>query len=107
MHFASLPDADNDYIDTVTRLNRMLAQAAGNRRLQTILGSLAAQTVRYTRLGLSSPQRRQQSVRHWQNLLQAIREGNGDRAEHIARQRVLDSKDAAIELLRTQDPAAG
>lgn len=107
MQAAELPDGSNDYIETVIRLNRLLTQASGSRRLQLILGSLAVQTVRYTRLGLSSPQRRQQSVRHWQNLLQAIRDGNGDRAEHIARQRVLDSRDAAVEMLRTQSPAAG
>lgn len=107
MHCAGLPDGGSDYIDAVTRLNRTLTQAAGSRRLQAILGSLAVQTQRYTRLGLSSPQRRQQSVRHWQQLLQAIRDGDGDAAERIARQRVLDSKDAAVELLRTQSPAAG
>jgi DNA-binding GntR family transcriptional regulator len=100
---AQATDADpGAYIDTVLRLNRLLTQATGNRRLQIILGSLAAQTVRYTRLGLSSPQRRQQSIRHWQNLLRAIRDGDGDAAEYIARQRVLDSRDAAVEQLQQQ-----
>lgn len=103
---AELPGAGDEYIDTVTRLNRLLTQAAGNRRLQSILGSLAVQTVRYTRLGLSTPGRRLQSVRHWQGLLQAIRSGDGDTAERIARQRVLDSRDAAVELLRAQAVAA-
>lgn len=99
---AATPGAGDDYIDIVLRLNRLLTQASGNRRLQTILGSLAVQTVRYTRLGLSTPQRRLQSVRNWQSLLQAIRSGDGDAAERIARQRVIDSRDAAIELLRAQ-----
>lgn len=99
---AAKPGPGEDYIDVVLRLNRLLTQASGNRRLQTILGSLAVQTVRYTRLGLSTPQRRLQSVRNWQNLLQAIRNGDGDAAERIARQRVIDSRDAAIELLRAQ-----
>ncbi len=97
---AELPGTGDDYIEIVTRLNRLLTQAAGNRRLQAILGSLAVQTLRYTRLGLSSRERRLQSVRHWQGLLQAIRSGDGDAAERIARQRVLDSRDAAVELLR-------
>lgn len=103
---AELPGSGDEYIETVTRLNRLLTQAAGNRRLQTILGSLAVQTVRYTRLGLSTPERRMQSVRHWQGLLQAIRGGDGDAAERIARQRVLDSRDAAAELLRAQAAAS-
>lgn len=90
------------YIDTVLKLNRLLTQATGNRRLQAILGALAVQTVRYTRLGLASPQRRQQSIRHWLNLLQALRDGDGDAAERIARQRVLDSRDAAVAQLQRQ-----
>jgi DNA-binding GntR family transcriptional regulator len=99
---AGLPGQGEEYIETVTRLNRLLTQTAGNRRLQAFLGSLAVQTVRYTRLGLSTPGRRMQSVRHWQGLLQAIRSGDGDAAERIARQRVIDSRDAAVELLRNQ-----
>lgn len=102
---AALPGAGDEYIEVVLRLNRLLTEAAGNHRLQAILGSLAVQTVRYTRLGLSTPQRRQQSVQNWQRLLRAIRDGDGDAAEHIARQRVIDSRDAAVELLRTQSPA--
>lgn len=102
---AALPDGAR-YIDTVLRLNRLLTQASGNRRLQTILGSLAVQTVRYTRLGLSTQERRRQSVQHWQDLLRAIRDGDGDAAERIARRRVLDSRDAAIEQLLRQRAAA-
>lgn len=99
---AELPGLGDDYVEIVTRLNRLLTHTAGNHRLQAILGSLAVQTVRYTRLGLSTPQRRRQSVQHWQQLLQAIRDGDGDAAERIARRRVLDSRDAAVELLRSQ-----
>jgi len=105
-HSAELPGAGDEYIDTVTRLNRLLTQAAGNRRLQSILDSLAVQTVRYTRLGLSTPGRRLQSVKHWQGLLQAMRSSDGDAAERIARQRVLDSRDAAVELLHAHAAAA-
>ncbi len=97
---AATPGPGDEYIDIVLRLNRLLTQAAGNHRLQAILGSLAVQTVRYTRLGLSTPQRRRQSVQNWQSLLQAIRSGDGDAAERIARQRVIDSRNAAVEHLR-------
>ena len=103
---AATPGPGDEYIEIVLKLNRLLTQAAGNRRLQAILGSLAVQTVRYTRLGLSTPQRRQQSVQNWQRLLRAIRDGNGDEAERIARQRVSDSRDAAIEQLLRQKAAA-
>lgn len=102
---AATPGTGDEYIEIVLRLNRLLTQAAGNQRLQAILGSLAVQTVRYTRLGLSTPQRRLQSVQNWQRLLGAIRAGDGDAAERIARQRVIDSRDAAVEHLRAQSAA--
>lgn len=102
---AATPSAGDEYIEIVLRLNQLLTQAAGNHRLQAILGSLAVQTVRYTRLGLSTPRRRRQSVQNWQSLLRAIRDGDGDAAERIARQRVIDSRDAAVEHLRAQSAA--
>jgi DNA-binding GntR family transcriptional regulator len=102
---AAVPGPGDEYIEIVLRLNRLLTQAAGNHRLQAILGSLAVQTVRYTRLGLSTPQRRRQSVQNWQSLLRAIRDGDGDAAESIARQRVIDSRNAAVEHLRAQAAA--
>jgi DNA-binding GntR family transcriptional regulator len=101
----------DDYVETVSRLNRILTHATNNKRLRSILGSLAVQTVRYSQLGLSTPQRRRQSVQHWQKLVRAIRDGDGAEAERIARQRVLDSRDAAIAQLQQQvagdDRAAG
>jgi len=87
------------YVEAVARLNRTLGQLLRNRRLKTILDSLALQTLRYSQLGLSTPQRRRQSVQHWQKLLKAIRDGDGIAAERIARQRVTDSRDAAIARL--------
>jgi len=64
--------------------------------------ALALQTVRYSKLGLSTAQRRRQSVQHWQKLVKAIRSGDGAEAERLARRRVTDSRDAAIELLQEQ-----
>lgn len=91
-------DAD-EYVETVFELNQLLNDAAPNRRLRAILSSLALQTLRYSRLGLSAPQRRLQSVGNWQRLVKAVREGNGAEAQRAAEQRVLDSRDAAIREL--------
>jgi DNA-binding FadR family transcriptional regulator len=84
----------------VFELNRLLNDSTPNRRLRAILASLALQTLRYSRLGLSTPQRRQQSVGNWRRLVQAVREGNGIEAQRAAEQRVLDSRDAAIAELQ-------
>ena len=91
-------DAD-EYVETVFELNQLLNDSTPNRRLRAILASLAQQTLRYSRLGLSSPQRRQQSVGNWRRLVKAVREGDGLEAQRAAEQRVLDSRDAAIREL--------
>ena len=96
--------AGDDYAETVFRLNRLLNAATRSRRLRNILGALAQQTLRYSRLGLSSEQRRRQSVRHWQELVRAIRDGDGESAQRTAERRVRDSRDAAIKKL---EDAAG
>jgi DNA-binding GntR family transcriptional regulator len=105
--FARQPELGEAYIETVFALNRMLTGASRNRRLRMILDSLALQTLRYSRLGLSTPQRRRQSVQHWQKLLKAIRDGDGAAAERIAQQRVIDSRDAAVRLLEEQASSHG
>ena len=53
------PDAGDAYLAVSDRLGRLLADGAGNERLAAILGSLARQTRRYSRLGLATAARRQ------------------------------------------------
>jgi DNA-binding GntR family transcriptional regulator len=93
----------SDYVETVFRLNRFLNEAVTSSRLRAILSSLALQTVRYSRLGLSTPERRRQSVKNWQRLVKAVREGDGLEAQRAAEQRVIDSRDAAIAELERRD----
>jgi DNA-binding GntR family transcriptional regulator len=45
------------------RLGRLLADGCGNERLAEILGSLARQTRRYSKLGLATAARRKESAR--------------------------------------------
>jgi len=96
---ADAPGDGDEYVETVFELNRLLNDAAPNRRLRAILSSLALQTVRYSRLGLSTIARRRQSVGNWQRLVRAVREGDGFEAQRAAEQRVRDSRDAAIAQL--------
>ncbi len=96
--------AGDEYVETVFRINRLLNTATRSVRLRNILGALAQQTLRYSKLGLSSEQRRRQSVRHWQELVRAIRDGDGESAQRTAERRVHDSRDAAIKKL---EEAAG
>ena len=100
--FARDSKRGHEYVEAVWTLNRILTQACPNARLRTILDSLARQTLRYSQLGLATPERRRESVQHWQKLVDAIRKGDGARAERIARERVTDSRDAAIRALEAQ-----
>jgi len=100
---ARRPELGERYVETVLQINRLLNRATPNRRLSAYLTSLEQQTARYSRLGLSTPERRRQSVQRWQRLLKAIRAGDGDEAEKIARERVLESRDAAAALLAARE----
>jgi DNA-binding GntR family transcriptional regulator len=95
------------YVETVWTINRVLTEACPSARLRSILDSLSRQTLRYSQLGLGTPERRRESVQHWQNLVEAIRKGDGAAAERIARERVTDSRDGAIRALRSQAESAG
>ncbi len=103
------PKRGQEYVEVVWAINRLLTEACANMRLKNILDSLARQTLRYSQLGLATTERRQQSVQHWENLVEAIRKGDGATAECIARERVTDSRDGAIRALQdatSQAPAA-
>jgi len=96
-----------EYVEAVWSLNRLLNEACPSARLRTILDSLARQTLRYSQIGFATAERRRESVAHWVKLLEAMRKGDGASAERIARERVIDSRDAAIRALQEakQPPA--
>jgi DNA-binding GntR family transcriptional regulator len=52
------PDSGPAYFETPFRLSRIVRDACSNDRMAEILGSLARQTLRYSRLGLATPARR-------------------------------------------------
>jgi len=95
----------HEYVETVWGINRILTEACPNARLRTILDSLARQTLRYSQLGLATQERRKQSVQHWQKLVEAIRKGDGAKAERVAIERVTDSRNAAIRALEPHEPS--
>jgi DNA-binding GntR family transcriptional regulator len=99
--YATDPKKGQQYVETVWSINRILTEACTSVRLKNILDSLSRQTLRYSQLGLSTPERRRQSVQHWRKLVAAIRKGDGAAAERIARERVTDSRDGAIRALQS------
>ena len=98
---AKRTDADA-YASAVYRHNLMLAEGSGNPFVHRLVSSLSHQTLRYSRLGLSTPKRRAESLRNWRLLLSAIQERKPKAAQAAAEKLVRDSRDAAIKLLRKE-----
>ena len=100
-HLASQPQAD-EYVSTTYRMNMTIAQASGNARLRNMMFSLAHQTLRYSRLGLSTSKRRQQSAKNWSRLYAALQRKDPQAAQEAAELLVTQSRDMAVQLLREQ-----
>jgi DNA-binding GntR family transcriptional regulator len=97
----------NEYVASVQMLNLSMAEASGNRRLADMIFSLAHLTFRYSRLGLSSPERRRQSLANWKALAKAIRRGDPEEAKSISERLVHESRTTAVRLLLEQEQEAG
>lgn len=99
LRIASNGDA-NAYASAVYRQNVMLAEGSGNHFLRNMVFSLAHQTLRYSRIGLSTSKRRAQSARNWRLLLAAVQGNQPKAAQAAAEKLVRDSRDTAVKMLR-------
>ena len=93
------PGAVHAYVAITQELSFALCAGTGSERLTAIVYSLFHQTLRYTRLGLSTPERRRTSSANWRQLLDAIRAGDAPGAEALGRSLVDRSREAAVALL--------
>lgn len=100
-------DVTDAYLAEVQELNLLLCARTGSERLTTIIYSLLHQTLRYSRLGLSTNERRRQSVRNWARLIDLIEKGDVEGAEAATFTLVERSKDMAIKLLREEEARKG
>lgn len=92
--------ADTDtYVKAVYVAHQLVCEASRNPFLTRLVFQATHQTLRYSRLGLSTPKRRQQSGRNWRRLLAAIQGGASLEAQQAAEQLVSDSRDTAVRLL--------
>jgi DNA-binding GntR family transcriptional regulator len=96
---ATLPDGGSAYAETVYKLLIVVARSCDNLRLQQMLGALSLQTLRYSKLGLASVERRQKSVQLWRDTLDALRRGNVELAVKLSQQRIIESGAEALRSL--------
>jgi DNA-binding GntR family transcriptional regulator len=88
-----------EYARVALQVNTAFTDSLSNRWLNTTLSALMLQTRRYTRLALASTAHQRYSARQWQALLDAIRDGDGARAEGIAAALSQATRDEAIRVL--------
>ena len=100
---AETDESGEEYIALAQSINRIFTESLTNRWLRSMLQALTLQTSRYTRLALATRERRRESARSWNELLDAIEAGDGDRAERIASTISLGTRDAAIKHLEEQE----
>lgn len=96
---ASDPAGGDAYAETVYKLLIVVARNCDNLRLQRMLSALSLQTLRYSKLGLASLERRRQSSQLWRQTLKAIESGDVDTAVQLSRQRIVDSGAEALRAL--------
>lgn len=78
-------DGATAYAHASAGLVAVLARACGNQQLLDYITSFAQRIGRYSRLGLSTPARRKQSLANWRKLIRAIVARDGDTAETMHR----------------------
>ena len=103
---AEQPDGGDAYAETVHRLIQISANFARNERLRRMIAALSLQSLRYSKLGLATPERRKRSVRIWQQSLKAIEAGDAEQLAALSRQRAQESAEEAARLLGAQEGSA-
>lgn len=97
--YRALQAANRDsatYAHASANLVAELTKSCGNDQLTQYIADFAQRIGRYTRLGLSTPARRTQSLRGWRRLLDAIVDRDGELAEAVHRQLSTQNFTAAL-----------
>lgn len=93
------PTGGDAYAETVHRLMQISARFAGNERLRRMMAALSLQSLRYSKLGLASVERRRRSARMWKQAARALERGDGEQVMQLARHRAQESAEEAGRLL--------
>lgn len=93
------PQGGDAYAETTHRLIQITACFGGNERLRRMIGALSLQSLRYSKLGLASVDRRRRSVKLWRQALKALERGDAEQMVLLARQRSEESSDEAARQL--------
>lgn len=98
-HLQRLEAARDDlkaYVEASAGMVAAITRISGNDALVAQIEGFAERIGRYVRMGLSSPQRRQQSLATWRRLLEAIAARDAELAESLHRRLALENREAAL-----------
>lgn len=84
-----------------TSLTQILCMGCGNQRLSEMLQLLGRQIERYTVISLSGEERRRESAKNWENLINMIADRNSALAGDLARRMVEQAIEHALPLLES------
>lgn len=96
-------DDGDAYAETTYRLLLIAARFCANQRLQRMLAALSLQTLRYSKLGLQTVERRKRSARLWRQALAALERGDAERLMALSRQRIAESGEEAARRLGSKE----
>lgn len=94
------------YAETTYRLLILCARLCGNQHLLRMLTALSLRTLRYSKLGLASAQRRKRSAKLWRDATKALKAGDTQRMLELTRQRIEESGEEAIRQLEQSHATA-
>jgi DNA-binding GntR family transcriptional regulator len=92
----------DQYVKESYYFNLAMAAGCGNKRLLNMIYSLAHQTLRYSRLGLSTQERRLNSAKSHGKLVRALQKGDSQTAQETVEHLIYESRDTAVKLLIEQ-----
>ncbi|MBS0338167.1 MAG: GntR family transcriptional regulator [Proteobacteria bacterium] len=92
------------YVRASAAMVAVVAALSRNEQLAGMVESFAQRIGRYTRLGLTVQERRDQSIANWRKLVRAIIGGEADLAEATHRRLALQNRDAALEEIERRAP---
>jgi len=103
--YADSPSAGPQYAETTFRSGLAGVRLLGNAKLAEIIGSLALQTLRYTRLGLASVDRRRASLKIWKAGLRAMQRNDAEAAGDLAVETIMRSRDEILRIMKAEAEA--
>lgn len=94
--------AISDFVAAVQEFGLTISEVAQSDRLTSLLTVLFHQTLRYSRLGVSTEARRTELLSLWEALIDQLDKGEAEAAEKTARSIVQSSRNFAISLLQAE-----